>query len=303
MDKNDLSKPNNPERKPKMTLLPIPLLLIGACIFLLFPLIMFVIPPTYPIGPVVVQMGVPTSEAYLTRVYTRIPEQTPNATQTIQATFREIDYQLETVLRSNIAFNRLERMKQDDTVDVELLLSPSLMESELATQIVERRSLATSTAEPGVLIAPGGQVVSVETGQVEITPLMKAVLISADPEAFVIVQIHDSAEQAISTTNATTWRWSVTAKKKGAQRMELVIYRLIKYDGKEYWREVETYKAEIAVEVTPLQQLQTWDWQWIASAVLIPLVIALWSWWRNRNKKPEPVPGDPLRGRMKRNRN
>jgi len=229
---------------------------------------------------------------------------TPNPTQALLAAFSEIDRQFTDLTSGNIAFNRPEKLQREETTVIELILSPSLSESALSTQVVERGGLATSTAEPNTLIGASGEPNTIETSQVEITPRMKAVLKSQNPEAFTVTEMHDNAEQVVSFAETTAWRWSVTAKKEGAQTLELVIYQLVKFDEKEFWHEVETYKAEIAVEVTPLQQLQTWDWQWIASAILIPLIVALWGWWRNRNKKNEPVPIDSrTRERIKRNRN
>ncbi len=197
----------------------------------------------------------------------------------------EIDKQFETAIKANIAFNKPTQMKRDETTNVELILSPSWSEADLATRIVKRGGFVTSTAEPGKLVAPDGQTVTVETSEVEITPRMKAVLISVDPDAFILEKVHDSAEQIISSVDPTIWRWAVTAKKEGTQTLEMVIYRLIKYEGKEYWHEVQTYKTNIVVEVTPLQKIETWDWKWIASALLIPLVVAAWGWLRNKKKK------------------
>jgi hypothetical protein len=216
------------------------------------------------------------------------PISAPNPTETIQAAFGQVDQQLKDLLNANIAFTRPDSMKLGDTTNVDLILNPSQSEADLATQVVKRAALATSTAQPGTLVAPGGQIISVETGQIEITPRMKAVLISQDPEAFLIAPAHDSAEQVISATDPTLWRWSVTAKKVGSQTLELVVYRLVKYDNQDFWREVQTYDADIKVQVTPLQQLQSLDWEWIAGAILIPLAVALWGWLRSRKKTAAP---------------
>ena len=229
--------------------------------------------------------------------------QTPDTTLTLQAAYEEIDQQFNSLLKANLAFNKPEQMKQGETSNIELILNSSLSEEELATQIVARGGFATSTAEPGTLVAPGGQFVSVETGQIEITPRMKAVLKAEDSAAFDIQEEHDSAEQVISTQEKTVWRWAVTAKKEGTQTLELVIYRLVKYDGKDYWSEVESYKAPIVVVVTLSQQIQALDWKWIAGFILtfVGSVLGVLSWLSN--KKSKPVPEGHLHGSTKKSRN
>jgi hypothetical protein len=140
-------------------------------------------------------------------------------------------------------------------------LSPSLSESALATQIVERGNFVTSTAdpntvgtpEPSALIAPSGETVKVETSQIEVTNYLKAELKSQDPAALTVTDML-ATEQLVSSVKPTTWRWSVTAKKEGKHTLELIISQLIKDGDKETWCEVETYKADIVVEVTPKDQ-------------------------------------------------
>jgi hypothetical protein len=108
--------------------------------------------------------------------------------------------------------------------------------------------------------------------------------------------MHDNAEQVISSTETTTWRWSVTAEKEGSQTLELVIYQLVKYDGKEFWHEVETYKADIVVEVTLGDRIKSLDWYWIAGFIvtLIGVILGIWKWLDERKKsaaesKPTPI--------------
>jgi hypothetical protein len=132
-------------------------------------------------------------------------------------------------------------------------------------------------------MAPSGESVRIETSQIEITPRMKAVLLAQEPDAFIIQEMHDNAEQVVSSVNTTTWRWTVTAQKEGSQTLELIIYQLVKYDDKEFWHEVETYKSSIVVYVTVSDRIKSLDWKWIASAILIPLIAVIWNWIRNKN--------------------
>ena len=153
---------------------------------------------------------------------TKLPIPTTNPTLTLQAAYNEIDQQFQNLLKANIAFNKPESMNLDETATVEFLLNPALSQSELATQVVMRGELATSTAEPAVLIAPGGGNVQVVTSEIEITDRMKAVLVSQDSQAFDIQAMHDNPEQIISTVDTTVWRWAVTARAEGNKTLELV---------------------------------------------------------------------------------
>ena len=214
---------------------------------------------------------------------------TQNPTQTIREVFASVEEQIMRGIQGNIAFNKPEKMNTGETEIIELLLSPAKSQADLATQIVERRGLATSTAEPDVLIAPSGEIISVETSRVEITPRMKAVLVPYETDAFVIMAMHDNAEQVVTSSDLTAWRWSVTAKEEGSQTLELILYQLIKYDGKEFWHEVETYKADIVVEVTLADRVKSLDWKWIAGFILtlVGSVFGILSWQSSRKKKVE----------------
>ncbi len=178
----------------------------------------------------------------------------------------QIDAILKQTISASIAYNKPSLMNLEQTATIELLLNPSLDPKALSTQIVE-----------------SGQVVS---ASIQITPRMKAVLVASDPTAFIIQEIHDDPEQLISSTDTTRWSWLVTAKKSGAQQLTLIIYRLITYEGEVYWREVETYKTDIDVKVTLVQQLEAFDWKWIAGiAITLIGIPALWRYIDNRNKK------------------
>lgn len=208
------------------------------------------------------------------------------AKPTIEAAVEEISDGFREVIRSNIAYNKPERMNKGDTAVIELLINPSLSQFALATDVVERRDLATSTAEAGTLIAPPGGEVSIVTENIDVTDRIKATLISLDPGAFVIQEIHDNAVQVISPENTTIWRWSVTAQVEGTKTLELVLYRLIKYDDVDYWQELETYKADIVVEITPIDRIRSWDWKWITGIIVTMLLIpAFWRWFDNKKKQ------------------
>jgi hypothetical protein len=177
-----------------------------------------------------------------------------------------IDNFLQNAVMGHIAYNAPTTMQLDQTVDIQLLLSPSASPEDLKKQIVE-----------------AGQVTAAE---LQVTPLMKAELISDDPQSFTIQAFHDNAEQVVLTDAPTEWRWSITAKKSGDQVLTLTLFRQIQYDGQTYWRMLETYKNKIHISVSLEQQLRKFDWYWLAGILLTTLLIpAIWRFIDRRNKK------------------
>ncbi len=178
----------------------------------------------------------------------------------------QIDSILKQTIAASIAYNKPESMNLDQTTTIELLLNPTMSPEALGTQVTE----------------PG----QVTSASIQITPRMKALLIANDETAFIIKPIHDNPEQLVSDTETTRWSWLVTAKKSGTQRLTLVVYRLVQFDGQDYWREVQTYKADIDIKVTMFQRIAALDWAWIigilVSAIAIP---AFWRWYDNRKKQ------------------
>jgi hypothetical protein len=198
---------------------------------------------------------------------TSIPAVTAtNGPLTVQEQLAQIDQVLSQSMKSSFAYNSPSSMKLDDTAAIELLLNPSLTSEQLGSQITESGT--------------------VNSGSLDITPRMKAQLIAQDPEAFSIRSIPEDPIQLISGTETTRWEWLVTARKSGPQTLTLIIYRLIQYQGQDYWREVETYKANIQVNVTIGQLLGSLDWKWILGILLTAIAIpAFWRWNDHRKKR------------------
>jgi len=199
---------------------------------------------------------------------TEVPptEQVSPEAPSLDEQMAQIDSVLRQTLSASIAYNKPESMNLDQTVTIELLLNPSLSPEALSTQVTETGQVASTS--------------------IQITPRMKALLVANDSTTFVIQPIHDNPEQLVSSTDTTRWAWLVTAKEGGTQRLTLVIYRLVKYEGQDYWREVEAYKADIDVKVTFIQRMQAFDWKWIAGIVITLMGIpALWRYIDSRNMK------------------
>ena len=166
----------------------------------------------------------------------------------------------------HIAYNTPVSMQLAQTVDIQMLLSPSASPEDLKKQIVEA----------GLVTA----------GELQVTPLMKAELVADDPQAFGVQAFQDNPEQVIVADAPTQWRWSVTAKKPGDQVLVLTVYRQIQYNGQAYWRMVETYKNTIHITVSAKQQLLQFDWKWLVGILLTAILIpALWRFIDLRKKK------------------
>jgi len=215
----------------------------------------------------------------------------PNQTLSLSEQLAKVDTELRNSLPGNISYIVPSAMKLDETFVIQLLINASLSSSELATENTESSGLATSVAEPGKLITDSGNVVTIQNNTIEITPNMKAILISADPQAFDIQSLHADDIQIVGSTSTTKWQWIIRAKKEGVQKLVIVIYRLIKIDGKENWREVESYKADIDVKVTFVQRVQSFDWKWIAGIIITLIGIpALWRYIDSQKKQIRQVP-------------
>jgi hypothetical protein len=195
----------------------------------------------------------------------------------VEEQLARIDEILNQSARASIAYNAPAEMQLDETVTIELLLNPSLSEEELKEQITEPGDVQTSA-------------------EVEITPQMKAELIAGDPRALAITPLHDDPIQVISGTETTKWSWFVTAKKEGTQKLSLVIYRLVKYENKEDWRVVETYKGDIHIRVTLLNRLRALGWVWIVGPIVALLAIAAFRRWHDQRKpRSQSKIGGPVR--------
>ena len=213
------------------------------------------------------------------------------ATLSLEEELERVQVQLNRSLRGNIKYTAPTTMTVNESFLIELRLNPSLSADELGTEIVERGGFVTSTADPDVLLSTSGAEVKVLGSEVEITPLMKAVLLSEDPAAFSLQPLHAAEIQPVGKQTTTIWQWLITARQSGTHRLILVIYRQINIDGKEYWPSVETHQAYIDVRVTFGEMLRSMDWKWIAGILVTALLIpAFWRWIDQRRKRSEEIP-------------
>jgi TIR domain len=208
----------------------------------------------------------------VTPTFSFSPPETSNPTNidgssSVQEKLQQIDQVLGQSVQSSIAYNVPNTVTLDNSVTIELLLNPSVTPTQLASQITEN----------GV----------VETAIIDITPMMKAELIPQTEEALIVRPIHADAVQIVSNLETTRWAWLVTGKKSGPQKMILVIYRLVKFEGQEYWREVKSYQSEINVEITLGQRLQSLGGVWLAGALIAIVLLAFL--WRGYEQGRKPL--------------
>jgi len=213
---------------------------------------------------------------------------TPNATLTLQAGFEESNRQHQQFVKANMAYIVPKEMQVGEEFIVELILKPGASQEDLRTEIAILSGLPTSLAQPGTLVAEGGAV-NVVPKEVEITPLMKAVLQTEDSTIFTVLPLQDTDIQVISLTESAKWRWLLTAKKDGKGTLALIMSRLIQYDGEDYWHEVESRTDTIVIKVTPLQRVQLWDWGksigWLLVTVFTLILIPLFLDWIRKRRK------------------
>lgn len=199
-------------------------------------------------------------------IRTVTPQQTGAAPLTVAQQLALIDQQLAESETASFSYTVPRTIEWHDTATIELLINALLPPAELARQITE-----------------DGEIV---TGTIEIVPLMKAELVPQD-DGLSIGALDSDPTQIISASQTAKWTWFVKAEEAGAHQLTIVIYRLIKFDGRDQWIEVETYKATIDVEVTLSSWLESLDWKWIAGFVLtfIGSIVGVLTYLNNRAKK------------------
>lgn len=186
-------------------------------------------------------------------------------TQTSGEDLSPVDDALNHAMSASIAFNTPKSMKIEETAVIEMSIDPSVTVEDIVKQIEAEGEIQTET--------------------LLVTPLTKAVLIPQNGQAFEIQALHDTDIQPVDPhEGATRWQWRVTAKKGGLQAMTLVVYRLIKFEDQEYWRQVETYKADINVEVTLQQRIFAFDWKWFVGLLITSLIVPLFMRWLDKRK-------------------
>jgi hypothetical protein len=198
-------------------------------------------------------------------------EITPNGSTTLNVTMKldahqllgEIDKYLGQLDTGNIAFNAPERMLVGESLEVRLLLSPLLSADALRDKLA---------GMPGMI----------QGAAVKIAPRMEAVLTGPNFEVLAITP----ALQAVARDEPTEWRWQVTPRSTGNQRLFLALN--VSIEGTS--RTLRTFDRTIEVRVTLSQQVSGFvsrNWQWLWATAIVPL--AGWLW-RRRQSSSRAVP-------------
>jgi outer membrane lipopolysaccharide assembly protein LptE/RlpB len=174
-------------------------------------------------------------------------------------------------MRANIAFNVPAVMHYDETSPIQLELDP-----------------VRTLEEVKALVKEQGDVVGAE---IDITPRMQA---SLKGEGFRIVPISPEI-QAVLSNKPSEWRWDVTptVKQNTTLSLYLTINMIMKVEGAETSRMVQSFRREIRVSVTPKGWFEIvldafgGDWKWLLGTIFIPLFL----WWFNQ-RKPKPAAGE-----------
>jgi len=172
----------------------------------------------------------------------------------------ELDQILAALPIGNIAYNRPTKMNLEETVNIRLVLSPSMSVQDL-------QSLLQSHLKSHETIAGH---------QVKIASQMKAHLTGSN---FSINQVTDEI-QPVSLSIPTTWQWQVTPKKEGTHLLQLTLSVIIFLsDERLPPRAIKTFEDTIEVEVsivTKIAEFVKGNWPWLCTVLLIPLVRRLW---------------------------
>ena len=148
----------------------------------------------------------------------RLESEPPRAQPAAEAAVEKpvVPYQLLT-LSANVAFNAPKQMNVGEHRVIQLLLDTRRSSSEIARDIVERGTKVTA--------------------QLGVSPQVKVYLTGS---AFAVRPI-TAQEQAISDKEPTEWKWELTAREVGRQRLFLTVDAIFVGGGGEVRRSVRTF--------------------------------------------------------------
>lgn len=188
----------------------------------------------------------------------------PSEQETVKTELSPVDLILHTMQLGNIAFNAPTSMDLDETVRIQLLLGIKQTIEELKQNIkveIEKKHLFGD----------------IEAARIKVAPLiMQAHL---EGYSFDIKSITPD-EQPISSEITTEWLWEVIPKSSGIGILSLTLNAKLPIEGNSTYRTIRTFKKEIRVEVTKLQQTENFikdNWQWLWTAIFFPMGAWLWS--------------------------
>ncbi len=174
-----------------------------------------------------------------------------------------VDLILQTMKWGNIAFNAPTSMKFDETPRIKLLLGIKQTIEELKQDIkveIEKKHLSGD----------------IDVARIKVAPLIMQALLEGS--SFEIKPITPN-EQPISSEVTTEWQWEIIPKSAGENILNLTLNAKLPIDGNSTYRTIRTFRKEIRVDVTGLEQTKNFikdNWQWLWTAIFVPVGAFLW---------------------------
>jgi hypothetical protein len=175
----------------------------------------------------------------------------------------ELDRLLSRLPTGQIAHQIPRKVALNEQATARLTLSPKSTREELQAQFDES--------------AP------IQFAEVKIGQRMRAALRGTEGH-FEIMAV-GSEEQAVSYQTDTEWQWTITPKKPGTEHVILTLDLLVKIEGEDSYRTIETYRDSVEITATIGQRVTMfWNayWQFIIGTLLLPLLGFIYA--RNRKR-------------------
>ncbi|TWT86926.1 hypothetical protein Mal64_37560 [Pseudobythopirellula maris] len=188
-----------------------------------------------------------------------------------------IDDALDALPIADIAFNTPEEIPLGETAMIELLLSMTESEEELAAGV----------SGPG----------PVESARVKVSNEMEARLSGLGFE----IEPITPESQAVSRRDRTQWRWQIRPTQADAQPLHLTLSAQVRVDRDSLTRTIKTFERKIVVHVpiaTRVMSIASDYGELLFTLLLAPLGAAVWRRWKKKSKDP---PEDPPSVPMRRN--
>jgi hypothetical protein len=119
--------------------------------------------------------------------------------------------------------------------------------------------------------------------KIQINRVVVAKLLAPD---FEVIEVIKDGRQLLDLKGPTEWRWTVTPRKLGEYKVNVVVTAVIEIGNDRAERLIQVFDQEVTVFVTPGDAAKfffTKNWQWLWSTLVLPL--GLWYWKNRRNKK------------------
>lgn len=236
------SRPPLPTTLPRTTLPPPPL-------------------PTDTMGTMATATMATTSTMATTTIPTTTAATTTEAPHTHTGpdatAFDEIDRRFKELSPGEVVFTAPEQMRVADTYEVSLRIAAKDQNAGILEDLPEG---ATSTM-----------------AQEHITPVMEARLSGG---AGIDVQPLGKDEQSVAGGGFAEWRWNVTPKRAGSQRLTATIIAHLTYpNGRDIPKTLRTLTRKVEVSANAGDSIKTFlatYWQWLTTTLIIPIGLFLY---------------------------